>query len=703
MLMALLVGTAGATTAPPRDAATAAGSARSGIHTAAHPETANRPTSTPTLTIAQSHCQGSATHASDLQAEFDRRGPVWGGGDGAEPIAIDGGRTLWLFGDTYIGSGTDGGPLTTSGLVHNSLVVQYGGSCFAYLLGKSGSTWTSAIDDLGGDWYWPLDGTYDPDTGVLAVVASHVHPIVPNDPWGWTIEGVDVLHFRVEPSIQLLDREQLFDYSDPAAPQFGSGLLVSGGQVFLYGCAPVGAPACYVAETDRDVDPSTLEYQSDDGSSADAGDAAPLAIDGLVGTQLHVTAVGDGFVASNQVDVLSTTVNAWWGPTATGPFSPIGTLLDAQQPPVGPLPANWFTYGGRVIPTSAGPIGVINVNTWDDEGGTVAGVYGPRFVALDQHLLDRDPFGHLESATAGPDQVTVTGWALDADEGDGGSVGLEVDVDGQAALATTTSTSRPDVAAAYPSEPTAEQGFDQSFAVTPGAHLVCVMAHNVGLGTGDQSLGCRSVTVGGNPQGHFESATVGPDAATVQGWALDPDTASPIDVHVYVDGHFSGAFAAAGSRVGVASAYPGFGPAHGFAVTVPLAAGSHSICVYAINTGSGNANPGLGCRSVSVGGNPTGNFESVGQSGGQITVAGWALDPDTAAPVVVHVYVDGRWTTMVTADGSRPDVGAAYPGWGDDHGFRFTFAASPAHHQVCVYAINVGAGNTNPLLRCRST
>src|SRR3954470_11098748 len=48
-------------------------------------------------------------------------------------------------------------------------------------------------------------------------------------------------------------------------------------------------------------------------------------------------------------------------------------------------------------------------------------------------------------------------------------------------------------------------------------------------------------------------------------------------------------------------------------------------------------------------------------------VAGWAWDPDTAAPVDVHVYVDGQLWAYGAANGPRPDVAAAYPAAGPDH------------------------------------
>ena len=157
------------------------------------------PAGAPSLSIAQSSCGADTSSAAGLQNLFNARGPVWGGGDGGQPIPIDGGRTLWLFGDTFIGGGPYGGPLTTTGVVHNSLVVQYNGNCFAYLLGNNGVSWSSAISEPSAtDWYWPNDGTYDPSTGILSIVASHVR-VTSGGQWGWAVLGEDVMHFRVEP------------------------------------------------------------------------------------------------------------------------------------------------------------------------------------------------------------------------------------------------------------------------------------------------------------------------------------------------------------------------------------------------------------------------------------------------------------------------------------------------------------------------
>ncbi|HSO92127.1 MAG TPA: hypothetical protein VLR70_13355, partial [Arthrobacter sp.] len=131
--------------------------------------------------------------------------------------------------------------------------------------------------------------------------------------------------------------------------------------------------------------------------------------------------------------------------------------------------------------------------------------------------------------------------------------------------------------------------------------------------------------------------------------------------------------------------------------------------VYGINTGPGGHTL-ISCKDVTVpaplstivekGRAPIGNVESVAVSAGKISVAGWALDPDTASPIAVHVYVDSVGAAF-TANRDRPDIGAAYPGYGSAHGFVESIAASAGSHRVCVYGINTGAGG-HTLMGCQT-
>ena len=102
------------------------------------------------------------------------------------------------------------------------------------------------------------------------------------------------------------------------------------------------------------------------------------------------------------------------------------------------------------------------------------------------------------------------------------------------------------------------------------------------------------------PFGWLDVATGGPGNIRVAGWAIDPETAAPIGVHVYVDGAYAGAVTAAGSRPDVGAVHRPYGPAHGFDLTVGARPGTRNVCVYAINAGDGTVNPQLGCATVTV-------------------------------------------------------------------------------------------------------
>jgi hypothetical protein len=121
------------------------------------------------------------------------------------------------------------------------------------------------------------------------------------------------------------------------------------------------------------------------------------------------------------------------------------------------------------------------------------------------------------------------------------------------------------------------------------------------------------------------------------------------------------------------------------------------------NAGEGH-DRSLGCRPPAVRFNPIGNLEVAANVAGGVRVAGWALDPDTAAPVALEGWVDGRngddgghRVGTLKADVDRPEGGwgTTYVGYGNAHGFAGVVSAEPLRDTVCVYAINTGAGDAN--------
>ena len=311
-----------------------------------------------------------------------------------------------------------------------------------------------------------------------------------------------------------------------------------------------------------------------------------------------------------------------------------------------------------------------------------------------------NPFGDVDKITIVPGaQARFEGWAIDPDTS--ASTQMHVYVDGNWGGAFTADVPRPDVGASYPATG-ALHGFDFTLNLGQGRRNVCIFAINIGAGDDNTSLGCRSVLAGMPAIGDINSATVTAGSARVQGWALDPDTADPITVHAYVNGAYAGQTVAGVSRPDIGQAYPSAGPLHGFELAVPLAAGKNTVCVYGIDPIPGSVNPSIGCRELTLLVDPVGDLHTVVGRSTTLDIAGWALDPETTAPVAVHVYVDGRWGGAYTADAVRDDVARAYPGSGNLHGFAASIAAAPGAHQVCAYAINRGRGSVNTALGCRT-
>jgi hypothetical protein len=69
-------------------------------------------------------------------------------------------------------------------------------------------------------------------------------------------------------------------------------------------------------------------------------------------------------------------------------------------------------------------------------------------------------------------------------------------------------------------------------------------------------------------------------------------------VHIYVDGYWTAAIPANVSRPDIAAAFPSMSPKHAFASLLPIGGGTHLICAYGINKGSGTTNPQIGCRYI---------------------------------------------------------------------------------------------------------
>jgi hypothetical protein len=301
--------------------------------------------------------------------------------------------------------------------------------------------------------------------------------------------------------------------------------------------------------------------------------------------------------------------------------------------------------------------------------------------------LTGNPFGSLDSVVPVAGGLRVRGWAVDPNTT--GAIRVHVYVDGVGRASVVANRPRADVARVYPGSGSAH-GFDVEVKnVAPGARGVCVYGIDVGEG-GNARLGCRRATVSGNPFGSIDVVAMDRGKLRVGGWAIDPSTADPIRVHIYDNGRGLASVPANRERADVATRY-GRGSNHGYDARLTISPGTHDIRVYAINVGSGT-NVLMGTRRVTWNGNPFGRLESVTPvGGGRVRVVGWAIDGETTAPIRVHIYSDGRGIASIAAGVDRPDLASL--GHGTAHGFDSIVTVGAGSHEVCTYAIDVGAGS----------
>lgn len=373
------------------------------------------------------------------------------------------------------------------------------------------------------------------------------------------------------------------------------------------------------------------------------------------------------------------------------------------------LPSGWtkwdfwqYSSVGKVpgiyANSSGGELDNVDLNNYCCDATSLQSLAGP---------FSGGPIGNIDVVANGIGGVTVAGWAFDADTRDPIQVHIYV---GSSGVASVAGLSRPDVDAAFGGYFGPNHGFSASVQAAPGPQQVCVYGMNAGPGV-NSLIGCRTIVVPpGDPIGSLDVVRVNGNAIDVAGWAIDPNTAASIPVHVYVDGTGVALTASVG-RGDIAAAFPAYGAAHGFSTTIAASPGTHNVCVYGINTAGPGGNPLLGCRSVTVAGpppppvvgsgSPFGVIDWAATAYGLVGVTGWAIDPDTSSPLAIHVYVNGVGQAIL-GNSDRPDVGAAFPGSGSAHGYGYLGPrVGNGPQTVCVYAINGAGSGGNTLIGCR--
>jgi len=251
----------------------------------------------------------------EFDAFFTRSEGGWTGGDGTYSVLLPDGRTVWLFGDTFLGTlGPDRSRSPDRPLVHNSFVVQQGSS-FVTLHGGTAKQPKDLVrpkgDDL--DWYWPGDGTLE--DGALRVFLHAFRQMGPGQ-WDWKWEGTRVGTF----SLPGLVFEGAFSVGGPRGLMFGAAILEEDAHVYIYAVEDLtDRKYCHVARCPPGGLAGRWEFLTPEGWRV--APAASKRV--LVGTanQFSVLRVNGGYVLITM--------------DARGPFSP-DIVAYRSSSPTGP-------------------------------------------------------------------------------------------------------------------------------------------------------------------------------------------------------------------------------------------------------------------------------------------------------------------------------------------------------------------------------
>ena len=124
---------------------------------------------------------------------FFRRDPQWWGADAAYSVPLSGGRSLWLFGDTFVGSSR-----RAARMVHNTIGIQTGPDVTAApLVAHTGGTADEPepfFPAPSGTWLWPMAGARTAAGVVVFFMrVRSARPDLPTVLEAWRAEGS--LHF----------------------------------------------------------------------------------------------------------------------------------------------------------------------------------------------------------------------------------------------------------------------------------------------------------------------------------------------------------------------------------------------------------------------------------------------------------------------------------------------------------------------------
>lgn len=318
--------------------------------------------------------------AADLTAMFREYGDesgTWLGADRTASVALSGGRTLWLFSDTFLGRpDEDGSRPRGSRLISNSAILQEGGRLGRFYHGGEPSAPTALVPARSADEFtWIGDAV---TIGGRVQVLANSYRRSGAGPLDHELTGTVLADFS-ETSLAAGPVRRL-----PLGHRisWGSEVMAEGGRLYIYGTEGSGTMKfAHVARTSGLDLGGVWEFWTGDGWSAAETDSARL-MSG-VGTNYGVRRLGSQYVLVTHENNLMFSADfvAYIADSPTGPFNGPYYLFRAPEVAEGHIVYDAdlhleLSRTGRLLVS-------YNVNNLDEAVTYAdAGVYRPRFVEV---------------------------------------------------------------------------------------------------------------------------------------------------------------------------------------------------------------------------------------------------------------------------------------------------------------------------------
>jgi hypothetical protein len=300
-----------------------------------------------------------------------RSGDGWTGGDGATSVGLPDGRTLWLFGDSFLGTVTPYGSRSTdTPMVRDAAVVQ-AGATLSTLLGAGGtSLFDTGVTD---EWYWPAAATVE---GGAVRVFLWRYAKAGDGPWGFQYTSTWIATLSL-PDLAVTGIVPLEMRGLPVA--WGTTTMDDGPWTYIYGVEDhQSTKYALVARARRDDLLGAWEFFTGTGWSTDPW--ASSRIFDQVSSLFTVLRTQQGYALVSSEGMFGRRIFSWWAPTPTGPWLDRSTLYTTPQ-----SGRRTFTYNAVAHPELRGDRLLISysVNSFDPwDVYANAANYRPRFIRV---------------------------------------------------------------------------------------------------------------------------------------------------------------------------------------------------------------------------------------------------------------------------------------------------------------------------------